>query len=199
MPRDRVRPGWRPFAPRFPASDDLPRTPRQPRARRSPPFNRSASAAAAADARVIFALQTIRFSRGGRRLRILFPRQALRVRLRLEPRRLGFAGDPIGLGLRGNPFAIRSCLAVRRLLPLCREGLFLLALDGDCPRIFRRLHRFARGHRHRLAPRLACLVGLGLREALLGLLESFDRKTVRAYRARDLNGVAGFVEFQWQL
>ena len=150
-------------------------------------------------ARVILALQPIGFRESGRCLRILFACQALRFRLRLDPRLLGFACDAIRLGLRGNPCALRARFALRRLLPLRGQGIFLLTFDSDGPRVFRHLHCFPGSHGYRLPAGLALLVGFGLGQALLGLLKGLGGKAVGTHGARDLNGVARFVEFQRQL
>ena len=92
-------------------------------------------------ARLIFALHAIRFRLRGRRLRILFAGQPLRLRQRRDARRFSFTRDAIGLGLRRNASALRTCFAIRRLLPLRSQGVCLLTFDGDGPRVFRGLYR----------------------------------------------------------
>ena len=70
----------------------------------------------------------------------------------------GYSAAALTAGLRGCPVAVRAGFALRALLPLGGQGLFLLAFYGDGPCVFRRLYRFPRGHGHRLRSRLARLI-----------------------------------------
>ena len=69
---------------------------------------------------------------------------------------------------------------------------------SDCASVLGSLHGFARTHGDGLRACIACLVGLGCGETLLGFLECLGREAIGAHGFGDCDGVARFIEFHWQ-